>query len=282
MARPTQPVVAPLASPPRFGLLASSPPVTDQGDRWKGGISYAPEGCNDGEVFGTCDYGTETSVLDGPATVSWYPYWLSVTTVCSTFSGVVEDAEVERTRRLLEQQTETLLGYELWAGNNAQIETDNPNTWLASPDAIDLTGLEPSGLVHGLACLEQYLAENNGGRQGMIHATAQVVTHWESYRLLRREGNRILTFKDTIVVPSPGYIGTSPTGTIGDEDVWAYATDAVRIWLGQPDTPNVKNQVDRRDNTAYVTIQRPALAEWERCRHAGIQLCVTPCGFDGS
>lgn len=276
-----QPVVQPFAAAPQFGLIASSPPVSDQGNRWTGGISYSPEGCGDGEIFGTCEYGTDVTPATQPDTVVWWPYILSVAVECSTFSGEGPDVGEldDRARRLLLQQQETLLGKELWEGNYAQADAEGPpNTWLAGPDA-DVITTTPATLTHGLDCLEQYLAENNGGKQGMIHATAQTVTQWESFRLLRREGNRILTFKDTIVVPSPGYTGTSPTGTIGSGDIWAYATDYIRVWL---DEPKVKDATDRSTNTAQTVAQRFALAEWERCRHGGLPLDMDVCGDEVS
>lgn len=140
----------------------------------------------------------------------------------------------------------------------------------------------PVGLVHGLACLEQYLASNNGGQQGMIHATPQVVTHWASFRLLRREGNRILTFHDTIIVPSPGYSGNNPNGSIADDDVWAYATDMITVRLGEVQTFDLEDTVDRDNNTIQTIAQRRALADWQRCRHGGIRLAVDLCDIGGS
>src|SRR5687767_10866262 len=108
MARALQPVTAPFAEPPRFGLLASNPSVTGQGERWIGGIKYDPEGCADGEIFGTCDYGTDTTVVDNPDIVSWFPYILSVTASCTAFSGGADEVQA-RARRLMLQQTETLI-----------------------------------------------------------------------------------------------------------------------------------------------------------------------------
>lgn len=281
MARPLTPVTAPQAEPPRLGLLASNPPVTGQGERWTGGLTYDPEGCNDGEIFGTCDYGTPTTDIENRDFVSWYPYILSVTTQCSTFSGGAEEVQ-GRALRLLNQQTETLIGRELWTGDFAQTETDNPNVWLAHPDSDNLSESGPVGFVHALACLQQYLANNNGGKQGMIHATPQTITHWESFRLLRREGSKILTFQDHIVVPSPGYTGTSPDGDIGNDNVWAYATDMVRVWLTEPTTSEPLALADRSTNTYISTAQRYALAEWERCRHAGVRLAMDVCDSGGS
>lgn len=284
------------ATAPRYGLIVSSDPPFDNSDRWMQGLSYSPEGCGSGVAVDPCISGT--NVFDPnnrPAKVEWLPYNLIVNEDCSLLpSG--DDREARVTRKLSQSQ-ETLIGHELWTGDIASVATTDsfhdangdptslqslpwPNTWLAhNADAEILSPPgQAVGLVHGLACLEQYLAAN-GGDQGMIHATAQVVTHWASFRLLRREGNKLLTMLDTIVVASPGYSGTGPHGQIADNDIWAYATDPVYVRLGPV---KVEGQggvaVDYRNNNQVVVAQRPALAEWNKCRHAGVQLAVTLCG----
>lgn len=279
-------VSAPMAAAPRFGLLASIPTEDASQDRWGGGIQYRPEGCVDGYIYDICDAPTRTTP-ENRDVVAWQPYVLHVSQKCSSFSGEYAENQA-RIVRLLQSMTETLIGREFWGGELSSTATDtdgdpSPNTWLANVADVDiLSELGPVGLVHGLACLEQYLSENNGGQQGAIHATAQVVTHWESFRLLRREGNKILTFKDTVVIPSPGYLGTSPDGNIGNNNIWAYATDMPRIWLGDIKPVEDKETFDRTDNTVVVQAERKALVEWERCRHAGVRLAMEVCDTGGS
>lgn len=287
MATPTNGRVVvepPFAAAPRFGIQASIPASSTPG--WEQGIAYTPEGCTNGDVFGICTT-TERVDNDFPDAVQWNPFIIETNLRCSAFSGDSLDAQA-RVLRNLNLVTEYQLGLEFWEGNLAQSESDPdgnpwPNSYLADPVGDNLTPSGPVGLVHGLACLEQYLASNNGGQQGAIHATAQVATHWESFRLLRREGNKILTFQDTLIIVSPGYSGTDPNGGIADNNVWAYATDMPRYYLGKPEAPTALIEtVDRTENTIVYQAQRRAMIEWERCRHAGVQLCVTLCGTGGS
>lgn len=281
MTTPTgsTPVMAPMAGPPRFGIMASIPMHNDY-PRWSTGIKYMPEGCNNGQSFDICDpYDKEDRGM--PEEVDWKPFAITVTETCSAFGMSFEERQ-ERVRRLIQSDTERQLGAELWDGAIAQQTPDSPNTWLAKstePEFVDLTGVSPAGYVRAIACLEQFLAENNGGQQGVIHATAQLVTVWESFRLLRREGNKILTFKDTLVIPSPGYSGNDPEGTTGSDNIWAYATDMPRWVVGDVQGPfDIEESMDRAENTIDVTASRLALIEWERCRHAGIQVLLSPCG----
>lgn len=277
------PISAPPATAPRVGLLASFPTETGIAG-WERGIWYLPEGV-EGSTIGGCNPGTRTDP-DQPSIVEWMPYILTTALICSTFSNFTENSA--RVFRALNADTERQLGHELWTGSIAQSAVDGagdpfPNEYLAHQTVDNLTPTGPVGLVHGLACLEQYLFDNANGEQGAIHATAQVVTHWESFRLLRREGNRILTMKDTVVIPSAGYPGTNPDGGIHDNDVWAYATDIPRIFLGDIQAPQELIQTtDYKNNTVVYQAQRMALVEWQLARHAGVQLAITLCGEGGS
>jgi hypothetical protein len=269
-------VEAPPATSPRYGLLASIPVTKNVDPRWTTGISYKPEGCQEGQTFDICDPDTRNDPTS-PDVVEWDPYAISVADVCSTFSGV--DENNARVLRLLNADTERQLGAELWDGAVAQ-SGSLENNWLAVGSNshgwtfTDLTGASPAGYLESVSCLEQYLAENNSGQQGVIHATAQVVTAWESFRLVRKVGNEVLTFQDNLVIASPGYSGSGPDGM----GIWAYATDMPRIFLDAVQTFPAMDSIDRSDNTVTVVAQRIALVEWQKCRHAGIEIDIDPCG----
>lgn len=266
------------AAAPRFGLIASIPPTTDQA-RWELGIAYSPEGCNHGtSQGGLCGPPSAADYPDRQGIVEWDPFLVQVSDQCSTFSRGLDEEEQSRIERLLNADTERQLGAELWDGVIADADATSPNTWLSdSSNGIfqDLTGAAPAGYVESVSCLEQYLADNNHGQQGAIHATAQVVTAWESFRLVRRENNRVLTFQDTLVIASPGYSGNGPAYS---EGIWAYATDLPRIFLGKTKAYATKNVIDRANNINEAKGERVALAEWQKCRHAGIELDVETCG----
>lgn len=275
---PRTPVQAPPAEAPRIGLLASFPAETDA-PRWSTGIAYMPEGCIEGELKEVCAP-TENTPSDLPAVVEWDPYFVTVTAECSTFSSPTGEDTVDdsRARRALVADRERQLGLEFWEGGLAQASS-LPNTWLSNDDDPNFVVLSPgsNSYVRALACLQEFLASNNGGQQGAIHATAQVVTRWESFRLLRRENNRILTMQDHVVVVSPGYTGTDPDGAIGSDNIWAYATDKPRVYLGDTVIAPIMDTIDRVNNTIQVTASQQALVEFQNCRHAGIQIADDPC-----
>lgn len=278
--------VAPKAEAPEIGIIVSSDPQNpDETDRWLNGVTYLPEGCIEGQTHDPCDVG-EQDDSEGPESVAWHTYNLTLIDPCSNFSGEWDQRQL-RVERALIADEERQVGSELWDGTLAQariaVDSDYPNTWLTNEDTLDnLTEAGPVGLVHGLACLDNYLLTHNGGQQGMIHATGQAFVHWASFRMLRWVGNRVLSPLNNIVVASPGYSGNSPLGVKGDDDIWAYATDKVQVRLGKMKSYDVATAGDIRQNNYPAKAERPALAEWPRCRHAGVQLALSECDTSGS
>lgn len=285
------PVSAPPATQPKYGLRTTLSTENTGDTRWftpDAIISYLPEGCSEGSTKDPCSPGTNTP-QSSPDVVEWHAYILDWEEQCSGFSGD-EDFNPSRAIRGLEMDTERQLGSEFWDGTLAQsaslpVSGDPwPNTWLANVADVDI--LSESGavaLTHGLACLQEYASGLNGGQQAAIHATPQTITHWDGLGLLHRDGqNRLITKLDNLVISSPGYSGTSPDGTIGDNNIWAYVTDIPRVFLGGIKTFPMDQTYNRDENTTMVYAARPALVEWQRCRHAGVRLSLTACDQGGS
>lgn len=280
---PRYPAKAPEAQAAPMGLIVSAAaPPANEGTRWMNGIAYEPEGCVEGAPTDPCTVGDEYHLTDAPPIVEWDPINLTLATKCSSVSSNEFDERQAAGRRNMLNDQERQLGAELWDGELAKVtpDIDRVNTWLADPESVSRLSTDAVGLVHGLACLDAYLTTNNGGQQGMIHATAQTFVHWASFRMLRWVGNRVLSPNGHIVVASPGYSGNSPEGRRDSQDVWAYATDMVTVRLGKLDVYDLKSTMDRAQNDMYVQAERPAMAEWQRCRHAGIQLALELCGDD--
>lgn len=284
-------VPAPPATEPVIGLLASITPF--KGDNgWanpESVIRYLPEGCNEsGGARDRCSPGTN-SYASMPDVVEWSPYDLFVTDTCTTYNAELTDDSAARIRRLLLADTERQLGREFWNGDLAQVGllpdgvTPYPNTWLANVADVDiLTESEPATPAHGMECLDQYLANNNSGQQGAIHATVQTLGQWVTLRVAEFINGKWYSPGGNLIIASPGYSGTDPNGNIGDGNIWAYATDMPRIFLGSPIVNPIMSTIDYRDNTVEAIAQRPALVEWQRCRHAGVRLDMETCDEGGS
>lgn len=286
-AGPAAVVMAPPAGAPRVGLVASALRPDDGSARWQNGITYQPEGCDSGFIDDPCDSDAKPESTPN-APITWVPYTIGYEYRCSAMAAEGRDWDAI-VRRGLESVREFRVSNELWTGDemgHSPGDLTDGNRFLADVDTVDILTPTPVSVVDGLACLEQYLAETNGGQQGMVHAMAQVVSLWDEAGMLRREGPRVFTVNDSIVVPGRGYTGGDPDGNAPSSgDIWAYATDLVDVRLdtvvviGSPDDPSF---IDRSDNAAVIRAEQLALASWEGCRHAGVRLDVDLCGIGGS
>jgi hypothetical protein len=82
-----------------------------------------------------------------------------------------------------------------------------------------------------------------------------------------------------------GYDGSDPDGNVDatGETAWAYATGIVPVWTGAirtiPDEGDLAAALDRSLNTIEWRVERPTLAMFDGCVHAGVNvdLCSTCC-----
>ncbi len=282
---PLSPVTAPLAVPPRVGLIASAPPA-DTLERWEGGFTFLPEGCGSGSgVVDPCVSSTKIlSNADNAAVVEFEPFGVWAGFSCSSFGFEANDYQ-GRARRLMEACESKLIAREFWTGAQAKA-SGWPNRFLASEDS-DVLSPDGTGFsaLQALACLEAGLGECSCGARGMIHATRQTVLLWSQNQLLRREGGLTLTINDTIVVADAGYDGSSPLGAPpADGAIWAYATGMVQIRRGPvnvvPDS--FSEALDRQLNTIDFRSERLAAVIWDGCCHLAVQLDIDLCGIGGS
>lgn len=283
-AGPATPVAAPIAGPARVGLVASAVTVEDESQgRWQNGFAFDPEGCVDGQVADPCAPPTFTVPAD-VADVVWEPMLVVTPYRCTALVGPPRDWEA-RVRRRHASRVETEVSAELWTGT-LSAASGWSNLFLASTDSDDLTQGGPTTALRGLQCLQQHIAEVNGGQRGFIHATHATVTAWSCSNNLRREGPIILDLFDNVIVPGAGYDGSSPDGAAAsDGDVWAYATGPVllrRSGVDVPDAAEAIAGVDRSTNTFTVFATETVAAYWDGCVHGAVRMDVPVCASGGS
>lgn len=288
------PIPAPLAAPPRVGLMGAvirPEPV----DGWLNGITFDPEAVDltltiDGYWWDTCtpDVTNPASVVDGPGTktegarperVHFIPWQAVEADTCSTGGWRTNDY-TGRARRKLTASLPAKVEHEFWTGQVAQVGT-LPNQYLASLDAEVLNAGALTPLPYALGDLQEYLAETITGR-GLIHCTPATANLWLSAGLIRREGTVWLDVKDNIVVPGDGYPGTSPEGEApAARSAWAYATGSV-YYLEDGDRviPDALGEaLDRSTNLVTFRAERTVLPFWDTIGHAGVLVdhCTTCC-----
>jgi hypothetical protein len=123
--------------------------------------------------------------------------------------------------------------------------------------------------VEGLARLEEALGWCYGA-EGVIHAPNSIVASWEAYGLLRREGGRLRSPSNHMVVSGDGYPGTGPDGSQPTASRWVYATGAVQVRRGPVEVRGTTNAeiVDRAKNDVIVVAERTYVIDWDCCHLA--------------
>lgn len=273
-----EPIAAPPARPPRFGLIASAPVGDGGGARWQHGFAFQPEGCGAGGRV-TVDCAGTSDVLDstpGPGNEDGEPFAVWASDECSTFGFESRDWQ-GRARRQLAAIESYEIANELWTG-----DLNLPGVVsLADPTADTLTAAgQPKGAVDALGLLEQGLAQCNKGRQGMVHVTPLLLTHLVTNDSVRLDGTTYITPNGHIVVPDAGYPGTGPNGEAAGATQWAYATSFVQVMLGpvdvipasMTDARQLAQSMDRAVNSIVVYAERLAAWQWDHCCHVAVQV----------
>ncbi len=268
---------APLAEPPRPGSGSLLPTLGSlvrrvQADR-EVGFAFSPEGCGESDSISSldCNGGTSKVIPDNPEQVEAWAFGVWAGDKCSPFE-LGRDWR-GRAERQLDATTSYHVAHELWTGDEAAAMSA-PNRSLASLDSDVLTD-GPTSSTDALAVLEYGLGQCYKGRRGYIHATRHAATYWAQLGLLRREGNQLLTFLDTVVIADAGYDGSGPEGQVAEDgSQWAYATGQPIIRLGPIATfpDEMAQALNRSTNTVEWRAERLAAASWDGCCHLAAEL----------
>lgn len=268
MSNGYQVIPAPLATPPRQGLLASAVRPDVAGRRWEGGIIFHPEaslgagleaggawwdGClSDGAVTVPV-----TDKTDGPSClpdVDYLPWYLVEAQQRPATSFGPEEYQAVARRRL-EANESIKAEEEFWTGVVAQA-SGSGNNYLQIAGTPELgTG----SITSALAAAQQYLADTIPGR-GMIHARPYVVSLWRSAHMVEASGNLLLDIFGNVIVAGQGYTGESPTGGTATTPYVLeaiYATGMVQYLAGQVENVgSYAEDLDRDTNLVTVRAER--------------------------
>lgn len=282
------PVDAPPLAPSPVNLVAASRTNPDAaGVRWQQGISYTPEAGAELGTFAVCptDTSPDLSAVAGlPDVVDWMPYAVWAGFECRATGSLALDWR-PRLERAMDVALPKALEHEMWTGELAQAEGGTgtgdaaagfPNLWLASARATDVTPAGgPVSIRRAIGALEQALADCGLGARGVIHMAAGAAV---DYTEARREGNLLLTPRDTILVPGAGYPGTDRAGApAAAGTTWLYATGRTDVRYTEtilPTDPSsdrdwMSRATRRGTNRVVLMAFKEAVASWDgQCHFA--------------
>jgi hypothetical protein len=289
------------ATPPLHNLIASAREVNETDNRWERGITWAPLGCVEPQVWDPrCQDGFPGGIdqdkgdaPENPDIAESWPVTLYTAFECNSRGQLSRDDEA-RVRGLLEAGTPKGTEKAFWSGaigadvtpgaNDTAftLVTGTPNVDGNAPGATGgILNPDPVGAVtplsplQALASLQQALASCGPGGRGMIHATTHLAAIWAALDYLERDGGRLVTrVRGDIVVAGSGYDGTGPTDSSEADptagSVWAYATQMVTIRKAPiaivPDGERkIMQALNRRTNTMRWTAERSVSWQVDPC-----------------
>jgi hypothetical protein len=268
--------VPPALVPQPINLVRSSRTPTDPSDvRWTSGFSYMPSEIGNLDILDDC--GPDASSVGYQKAVKvadWHPYVLSAEFQCSMM-GFDEAAYQQRARDLLDVATPKMVEYEFWSGKLAKL-TGWPNLYLEQASGADV--YTASSVQEAVGICEMYIGAMGPGSRGMIHASPYLTPYLQL--ICRREGNLLLTYRDTIVVPGAGYgdyvTGSAPPQPTGTFKM--FATGITDCRLGEivpvPDKDSFYQAIDRSTNSVVVKAERYACASWDGYVFARVDLTL--------
>ncbi len=126
--------------------------------------------------------------------------------------------------------------------------------------------------AEGLAWLENEIGKT--GRQGMIHATPATVSALDQSDKVdgMEEAAGLMTANGNPVVSGGGYINidTFDLGGPSPGEDWMFATGPVEVRLSPLVITDIKETLDRSDNTVTFRAERYVLATWDTALQAGV------------
>lgn len=290
------PLDGPQGSPGRRGLLAAAIPLEGLDDDfgaggqwpgWVGGFEFLADACDSIDPMPIECVSDEKAENENVASVVYNPFLVFGFDKCSAMDRNRDRAG--RARRNLEDTRSFQVEQEFFDGvASLQVSAgDDRNQFLTDGTATDLGAGSAFPAMRGLAALEVGLARCLKGRRGVIHATPDVVSLWDSGGGLRVEGGLVLTVMDTIVVAGAGYSGNDPDGaapTAGSS--WAYGTGLVYSKLSTVvdfADQEPESRYDRAVNTITWRIEQAVAVVTSPCCKvaAEIDLAAATGGGDG-
>jgi hypothetical protein len=123
----------------------------------------------------------------------------------------------------------------------------------------------------GLGVLEEQLANCYNG-VGVIHVPVKALPTLVAWDLVIDRGAQLTTKNGNLIAVGSGYPGSSPAGVpaVGST-TWFFATGAVFAYVSPVRVFNLRESIDRSENTVKMIAERTYLLGWDCC-HAAVQV----------
>ena len=246
--------------------------LTEGGRIVDSGVWFSP--CALPEAHDPCAAGTfrDKSEGEGAGNIGDFAAFTAyLPMICSAYpAGRDPDAFEDRLRQAFRARESYAVEQELSRG--AAI-SGNSNPYFGDANLTVLAGGSAVSPGVALSYLEEAIAETTAAR-GIIHATPAVVSAWQALPVGEADlDDAILqTVNGNYIASGAGYIDADPVGgaTPGAGESWAFATGLVRVHRGEEVMFDLRESLDRSDNTWVVRAERDYVASFDPCVQAGV------------
>jgi hypothetical protein len=144
-----------------------------------------------------------------------------------------------------------------------------PNPALGDSNVQILAGGSAKSPVTALSYLENAIGAT--GRKGFIHATPATITQLDTDTFL--DPDELITTNGNQVVSGDGYIGATANGlTVGAGQDWMFASGPVEVRISPLAITDLRESLDRSDNTITFRAERWVLVTWDTSLQAAVKV----------
>jgi hypothetical protein len=251
---------------PRHSLL-NTPGVVVEEDvgRWLNGVNLIGYPPSTPEVWNACAPGTFGTKAEGDpgdqAQFDPFVCYLPVTCSALSYPFIREWSEtvLEATYSFAVEQA--LVGIQQ-AGLG-------PNPALGDGNVQILAGGSAKSPIVALSYIENAIGAT--GRRGMIHATPATIAQLNTDTFL--DPDQLLTTNGNQVVSGGGYEGATANGlsVVAGQD-WMFGTGPVEVRYSPMTITDLKESLDRSDNTLTFRAERWVLAVWDTSLQVAVKV----------
>lgn len=142
-----------------------------------------------------------------------------------------------------------------------------PNPSLGDANVVKPVGGTAKSPVIALSYLENAIGAT--GRKGMIHATPATITQLNTDTFL--DPDQLITTNGNQVVSGDGYIGALAAGVApGAGQDWMFASGPVEVRISPMVITDIRESLDRSDNTITFRAERWVLVTWDTSLQAAV------------
>lgn len=288
MVGPRQIVSAPAFTPLPYGLFSVVSRPTPGDTHWQNGVTYITECENTGATtYDECIAVTGSGDVPAPN--------VKTSNSGMTFRGATpftvytefdcSPVGVDDARRIASDALDRTSSWQVerafWTGlvdgktiafphlaANAQVtDPQQPDIILQTAATIPATGT--FDIACGLGIIEQELAECYNG-VGVIHVPRTVIPTMQAWNLVEVRDDQLVTKNGNLVAAGGGYPGTGVTGNAVANacQSWIFATGAVFMYQSGVRINNVRDSIDRAENTVKMIAERTYVLGWDCCHLA--------------